>query len=122
MVTNDDLAKVVDTTDAWIVERTGIRSRRRAAEGEATSDLAVEAARKALAAGRADACRRRPDRRRHHHARPDLSGHRRPSSSASWARRSASPSTSRRSAPGFVYALAVADSFVGRGPGPMRAW
>ncbi|HWE98485.1 MAG TPA: beta-ketoacyl-ACP synthase III [Caulobacteraceae bacterium] len=48
VVTNDDLAKFVDTSDAWIQERTGIRSRRRAAPDQATSDLAVEAAREAL--------------------------------------------------------------------------
>ncbi len=46
---NADFEKMVDTTDAWIVERTGIRERRQVAEGEATSDLAVAAARKALA-------------------------------------------------------------------------
>jgi 3-oxoacyl-[acyl-carrier-protein] synthase-3 len=49
-VTNADLEQVVDTSDAWIQERTGIRARHRAAEGQTTSDLAVEAARKALAA------------------------------------------------------------------------
>jgi 3-oxoacyl-[acyl-carrier-protein] synthase-3 len=54
IVTNADLEKIVDTNDAWITERTGIRSRRRAGDGQFTSDLAVEAARKALAAaGRA---------------------------------------------------------------------
>jgi 3-oxoacyl-[acyl-carrier-protein] synthase-3 len=53
IVTNDDLAKVVDTNDAWIRERTGIRQRHRAAEDQPTSDLAAEAARRALeAAGR----------------------------------------------------------------------
>ncbi len=52
VVTNDDLAKFVETSDAWIFERTGIRSRRRAAPGQATSDLATEAARGALAAAR----------------------------------------------------------------------
>jgi 3-oxoacyl-[acyl-carrier-protein] synthase III len=53
VVTNDDLAKVVDTSDEWIVERTGIRQRHKAAEDEPVSDLAVEAARRALeAAGR----------------------------------------------------------------------
>jgi 3-oxoacyl-[acyl-carrier-protein] synthase-3 len=53
IVTNDDLAKIVDTSDAWIVERTGIRQRHRAAEGQPVSDLAVAAARRALeAAGR----------------------------------------------------------------------
>jgi 3-oxoacyl-[acyl-carrier-protein] synthase-3 len=50
VVTNDDLAKVVDTNDAWIRERTGIRERRRAADDQPTSDLAAEAARRALAA------------------------------------------------------------------------
>jgi 3-oxoacyl-[acyl-carrier-protein] synthase-3 len=50
IVTNADLAGVVETSDEWIVERTGIRSRRRAAPDQATSDLAVEAARGALAA------------------------------------------------------------------------
>lgn len=48
VLTNDDLAKIVDTTDAWIVERSGIRERRRAAPGEFTSDLAFHAARAAL--------------------------------------------------------------------------
>ena len=50
MVTNAELAKTVDTSDEWIVERTGIRSRYIAGEGEATSTLATEAARQALAA------------------------------------------------------------------------
>ena len=48
MVTNDDLARLVDTTDEWITERTGIKSRRRASADQATSDLAYQAARKAL--------------------------------------------------------------------------
>ncbi|MBX7493565.1 ketoacyl-ACP synthase III [Qipengyuania sp. 1NDW9] len=47
-VTNDDLAQRVDTTDEWIQERTGIRQRYIAGEGETTSSLATEAARKAL--------------------------------------------------------------------------
>jgi 3-oxoacyl-[acyl-carrier-protein] synthase III len=47
-VTNEELAKSVDTSDEWIVERTGIRSRYVASEGETTASLAVEAARKAL--------------------------------------------------------------------------
>ncbi|MFI4936772.1 MAG: 3-oxoacyl-ACP synthase, partial [Caulobacterales bacterium] len=56
VVTNDDLAKVIDTSDAWIVERTGIRQRRQAEEGEGTSDLATAAAERALAqAGRSAA-------------------------------------------------------------------
>ena len=49
-VDNEELAQTVDTTDAWIVERTGIRSRYIAGEGETTASLATEAARKALEA------------------------------------------------------------------------
>ncbi|MGB1873776.1 MAG: beta-ketoacyl-ACP synthase III [Akkermansiaceae bacterium] len=48
VLTNDDLAKIVDTSDEWITTRTGIRERRIAADGEHTSDLAVKAATKAL--------------------------------------------------------------------------
>jgi 3-oxoacyl-[acyl-carrier-protein] synthase-3 len=47
-VDNEELAQTVDTTDAWIVERTGIRSRYLAGEGETTASLATDAARKAL--------------------------------------------------------------------------
>jgi len=47
-VTNADLAERIDTSDDWIVQRTGIRSRHIAAEGEMTSDLAIAAARQAL--------------------------------------------------------------------------
>ncbi|MGE5562240.1 MAG: beta-ketoacyl-ACP synthase III [Bacillota bacterium] len=47
-VTNEELAQTVDTTDEWIVERTGIRSRYVAGEGETTASLAVDAARRAL--------------------------------------------------------------------------
>ncbi len=48
MVTNEELSRTVDTTHDWIVERTGIHRRHIAAEGEATSDLALHAARRAL--------------------------------------------------------------------------
>jgi len=48
VMTNADLAKIVDTTDEWIVERSGIRARHIAAEGELTSDLAIAAAKQAL--------------------------------------------------------------------------
>jgi 3-oxoacyl-[acyl-carrier-protein] synthase III len=49
VLTNAELAKTVDTTDEWIRTRSGIQERRIAAPGQATSDLAVEAARRALA-------------------------------------------------------------------------
>ncbi len=55
MVTNAELAETVDTTDEWIVERTGIRSRYIAADGETTASLATEAARQALAHAGVDA-------------------------------------------------------------------
>jgi 3-oxoacyl-[acyl-carrier-protein] synthase-3 len=50
VLTNDDLARMVDTSDEWIVQRTGIRARHIAAEGETTGDLATAAAERALAA------------------------------------------------------------------------
>ncbi len=55
ILSNFDLEKLVNTSDQWIVERTGIKERRIAAEGEATSDMAVEAAKKALAMAETDA-------------------------------------------------------------------
>jgi len=48
VLTNHDLAKLVDTSDEWIVERTGIRERRIAAPEQASSDLALIACRRAL--------------------------------------------------------------------------
>lgn len=48
-LTNDDLSKIVDTSDEWIATRTGIKARYIAAENEQTSDLAVAAAKAALA-------------------------------------------------------------------------
>ena len=48
ILTNADLAKVMDTSDEWIRSRTGIRERHIAADDQATSDLAAEAARRAM--------------------------------------------------------------------------
>ncbi|MDR4495245.1 MAG: beta-ketoacyl-ACP synthase III [Nitrospirales bacterium] len=50
VVTNADLERMVDTSDSWILERTGIRERRVVAPGQACSDLALEAAQRALKA------------------------------------------------------------------------
>jgi 3-oxoacyl-[acyl-carrier-protein] synthase-3 len=55
VMTNDDLAQIVDTSDEWIRERTGIRERRFAAQEEALSDIALPAVREALAEAGADA-------------------------------------------------------------------
>lgn len=50
ILTNDELSKIVDTSDEWITTRTGIRARRIAAEDQTTSDMASEAARRAMEA------------------------------------------------------------------------
>jgi 3-oxoacyl-[acyl-carrier-protein] synthase-3 len=50
ILTNAELEKMVDTTDEWIVQRTGIKERHIAAEGQTTGDMAIEAARRALEA------------------------------------------------------------------------
>lgn len=50
VLTNDELAKTVDTSDEWIVQRTGIRERRVSGPDETSSTLGIEAARKALVA------------------------------------------------------------------------
>ncbi len=55
VLTNADLEKIVDTSDQWIVERTGIRERRILEEGRTTSDLAAEAGRAALDAAQVPA-------------------------------------------------------------------
>jgi len=55
VVTNDELAKTVETSNEWIVQRTGIRERHIAAAGELTSDLAIKAAQAALANAKMDA-------------------------------------------------------------------
>jgi 3-oxoacyl-[acyl-carrier-protein] synthase III len=113
-VTNSDLAEIVETSDEWIFERTGIRSRRRAAEGEFTSDLAVEAAKKALeAAGRTSSD---IDLIIVATTTPDLTF---PATATIVQRKLAAPICVafdvQAVCSGFVYALAVADSFVARG-------
>src|SRR3546814_6705660 len=55
VLTNDDLAKIVDTSDEWITPRTGIRQRHVAAEGETTDDLAYKAPVRAMEAAGVEA-------------------------------------------------------------------
>ena len=55
LVTNNDLAKLVDTNDEWIVSRTGIRERHYAADNESASDLALIASQRAILAAQASA-------------------------------------------------------------------
>ncbi|HEX4197155.1 MAG TPA: beta-ketoacyl-ACP synthase III [Caulobacteraceae bacterium] len=114
VVTNDELAKTVDTNDAWIVERTGIHSRHRAAPDEAASDLAVAAAKKALAAaGRTPADL---DLIIVATTTPDLTF---PATAAIVQRKLGAPIgvafDVQAVCSGFVYALSVADGFVARG-------
>jgi 3-oxoacyl-[acyl-carrier-protein] synthase-3 len=114
VVTNDDLAKFVDTNDTWIVERTGIRRRHRAPPEQATSDLAVEAAKKALAAaGRSPAD---IDLIIVATTTPDLTF---PATAAIVQRKLGAPMgiafDVQAVCSGFVYALSVADGFVARG-------
>jgi 3-oxoacyl-[acyl-carrier-protein] synthase-3 len=114
VLTNAELAKMVDTSDEWIVARTGIRERRIAAEGEKTSDLATTAARKALdAAGKTAAD---VDLIVLATATPDLTF------PATAARVQAALGVTHGAAfdvqavcSGFVFGLATADNFLARG-------
>jgi 3-oxoacyl-[acyl-carrier-protein] synthase-3 len=113
VVTNADLEKIVDTSDAWIQERTGIRARHRAADGQMTSDLAVEAARRALqAAGRKP---EEVDLIIVATTTPDLTF---PATAAIVQRKLGAPVgvafDIQAVCSGFVYALNVADGFVSR--------
>jgi len=114
IVTNDELAKTVDTNDAWIVERTGIHARHRAAPDEAASDLAAAAARKALAAAGRTAAD--IDLIIVATTTPDLTF---PATAAIVQRKLGAPIgiafDVQAVCSGFVYALSVADGFVARG-------
>ena len=114
IVTNDDIATMVETTSDWIVERTGIRSRRRAPMDQATSDLGVAAARGALAAaGRSVAD---IDLIVVATTTPDLTF---PATAAIIQRKLGAPICIafdvQAVCSGFVYALTIADNFVARG-------
>jgi 3-oxoacyl-[acyl-carrier-protein] synthase-3 len=114
IVSNTELAKVVDTSDQWIVERTGIRARHRAAPDQPTSDLAVEAARKALAAAGRTAAEL--DLIIVATTTGDLTF---PATAAIVQRKLGAPIgiafDVQAVCSGFVYALTVADGFVARG-------
>jgi 3-oxoacyl-[acyl-carrier-protein] synthase III len=112
VVTNAELATRLDTTDDWIVQRTGIRQRHVAAPGELTSDLAVAAAGRALAAAGATAADL--DLVVLATATPD---HTFPATAAKVAARlgvkAGVPAFDLQAVcTGFVYALAVADNFL----------
>ena len=114
VVSNEELSRYVDTSDAWIRERTGIRERRQVAEGQTTSDMALEASRKALkAAGRTPA---EIDLIIVATTTPDLTF---PATAAILQRKLGVPVCPafdvQAVCSGFVYALSVADGFVARG-------
>ena len=114
IVTNADLAEIVETSDEWIQERTGIKERRRAAPDQPTSDLAVEAAKRALlAAGKEPAD---IDLIVVATTTPDMTF---PATAAIVQRKLGAPICPafdvQAVCTGFVYALSVADGFVARG-------
>lgn len=114
VVTNADLAEFVDTSDEWIIERTGIRQRHRARDDQPTSDLAVEAAKKALAdAGKTAAD---VDMIIVATTTPDMTF---PATASIVQRKLGAPTCIafdvQAVCSGFVYALSVADGFVARG-------
>ena len=114
VVTNADLAEFVDTSDEWIQERTGIRQRHKARDDQPTSDLAVEAAKRALIdAGRTAA---EVDMIIVATTTPDMTF---PSVASIVQRKIGAPVCIafdvQAVCSGFVYALSVADGFVARG-------
>ncbi len=114
VVTNADLSKFVDTSDEWIIERTGIRQRHQARDDQPTSDLAAEAARRALAdAGRTAA---EVDMIIVATTTPDMTF---PATASIVQRKIGAPVCIafdvQAVCSGFVYALSVADGFVARG-------
>ena len=114
VVTNADLAEFVDTSDEWIIERTGIRQRHRARPDQPTSDLAAEAAKRALAdAGKTAAD---VDMIIVATTTPDMTF---PATASIVQRKIGAPVCIafdvQAVCSGFVYALSVADGFVARG-------
>jgi len=114
IVTNADLAKFVDTSDEWIQERTGIKQRHKARDDQPTSDLATEAARRALAdAGKTPAD---VDMIIVATTTPDMTF---PATASIVQRKLGAPVCIafdvQAVCSGFVYALSVADGFVARG-------
>jgi 3-oxoacyl-[acyl-carrier-protein] synthase-3 len=114
VVTNADLAAIVDTSDEWIQERTGIKQRHKARDDQPTSDLAVEAARRALVdAGRSP---EDVDLIIVATTTPDMTF---PATASIVQRKLGAPVgiafDVQAVCSGFVYAMSVADGFVARG-------
>ncbi len=114
VVTNADLAELVETSDEWIQERTGIKQRHKARDDQPTSDLATEAAKKALAAAGRTAAD--VDMIIVATTTPDMTF---PATASIVQRKLGAPVSIafdvQAVCSGFVYALSVADGFVARG-------
>ena len=114
IVTNDQLAEIVDTSDAWIVERTGIRQRHKVADDQPVSDLAFRAAQQALE--RAGKTAADVDLIIVATTTPDMTF---PATATIVQRKLGAPVgiafDVQAVCSGFVYALSVADGFVARG-------
>jgi len=113
VLTNADFTRMVDTSDEWIVERTGIRQRHKAAEDQTTSDLAVEAAKVALAAAGRDIAD--IDLIIVATTTPDMTFPSTASIVQSKLGAKGAAFDVQAVCSGFVYALSVADGFVARG-------
>jgi 3-oxoacyl-[acyl-carrier-protein] synthase III len=114
VLTNADLARMVDTSDEWITERTGIKQRHIAADGELTSDLALKASERALA--NAEVAAKDIDLIVLATATPDETF---PATATAVQRRlgihHGAAFDVQAVCSGFVYALAVADNFIKAG-------
>ena len=114
VLTNDDLSKIVDTSDEWIAARTGIRQRHIAAEGETTGDMAYHASVRALEAAGVDAAEL--DLIVLGTTTPDLVF---PSTACLLQHRLGADGCAafdvNAACAGFIYALAVADKFIRSG-------
>ena len=114
ILTNAELAARIDTSDEWIVQRTGIRQRHVAAEGEFTSHLAIKAARARAASCQARRPGDRPDRAGDLDARQHLSGDRGCGAGRLGIHHGAAFDL-QAVCSGFVFALATADNFLRAG-------
>ena len=114
VLTNSELSRMVDTSDEWIAQRTGIRERHIAADGETTSDMGLAAARAALAACRRGRAVDRPDRAGDLHARQHLSRQRGPIQAGLGITHGAAFDL-QAVCSGFVFGLATADGLVRTG-------
>ena len=122
LLTNADLEKLVDTSDDWIMQRTGIRERHIVDPGVATSDLATEAALAAIEPRRPDAGRHRSDHRRHGDAGHAVPEHRVPGADQDRRDQRAWGFDLSAACSAFTYSLTVGAQMVAVGRGDATRW